>query len=601
MQLSRRQFLASTAAVAALPLTAQAAPAFSALMSDMAETILRQYPETASSVGVDTGARLGLKAKLAPRTLAHRAEVADAARQRLAVWTGIDPQPLSPADRISLACMREVDRQMVEGAAFAYGDVSVLDTGNAWASTPYAVTQMTGAFQTTPAFLDTDHPVKSAYDAEAWLARLDQFAANLDAESERVAQDASRGVSPPDVLLRNAIGQLKRYRAQPVADWGLISNFGKQADPFGARYRGEALAVGADKVGPALDRQIAALEAALKTATSDAGAWKLPDGEAYYRWRVGVATTTTRTPEDLHALGLEQMAALEAEMDQGLRRLGYSQGTAGERMAALGRDPAQLYSNDDKGRAELLAYLNGRITAVRAKLPQAFATSTPALMEIRRVPPAIQDGAPNGYAGPGPIDGSRPGIYYINLKDTANWPRFSLSSLTFHEGIPGHIWQGDYTHKQPLLRSLLGFNAFTEGWALYAEQMGDELGLYEEDPLGRLGYLQSIQFRACRLVVDTGLHAKRWDMEKAVQFLTSHTGQPEPRMRSEVQRYCATPGQACGYKVGHNEINRQRQRAIKALGAKFDLRRFNDAVVTGGNVPLVALEGVISDYIKALS
>jgi uncharacterized protein (DUF885 family) len=269
-------------------------------------------------------------------------------------------------------------------------------------------------------------------------------------------------------------------------------------------------------------------------------------------------------------------------------------------MAALGRDPAQLYANDDKGRAELLAYLNGRITAVRAKLPQAFATSTPALMEIRRVPPAIQDGAPNGYAGPGPIDGSRPGIYYINLKDTANWPRFSLSSLTFHEGIPGHIWQGDYTHKQPLLRSLLGFNAFTEGWALYAEQMGDELGLYEGDPLGRLGYLQSIQFRACRLVVDTGLHAKRWDMEKAVQFLTSHTGQPEPRMRSEVQRYCATPGQACGYKVGHNEINRQRQRAIKSLGAKFDLRRFNDAVVTGGNVPLVALEGVTSDYIKAL-
>jgi uncharacterized protein (DUF885 family) len=218
---------------------------------------------------------------------------------------------------------------------------------------------------------------------------------------------------------------------------------------------------------------------------------------------------------------------------------------------------------------------------------------------IKRVPPAIQDGAPNGYAGPGSMDGSQPGIYYINLKSTETWPRYSLPTLCYHEGIPGHVWQGEYSYRLPLIRSLLAFNAYSEGWALYAEQLGAELGVYDEDPLGRLGYLQSIAFRACRLVVDTGLHAKRWTRAHAIEWFATTNGSPLDDVTSEVDRYCAWPGQACGYKVGHSEINRLRDGARAALGRRFDFRAFNDALVTGGNVPLVVLGRIIEAHVAA--
>jgi uncharacterized protein (DUF885 family) len=218
---------------------------------------------------------------------------------------------------------------------------------------------------------------------------------------------------------------------------------------------------------------------------------------------------------------------------------------------------------------------------------------------IKRVPPEIEEGAPGGYAAAGTIDGSVPGNYYINLRDTSIWPRFSLPTLTYHEGIPGHIWQGEYTYKLPLIRSLLAFNAYSEGWALYAEQLADELGVYDEDPLGRLGHLQSLAFRACRLVVDTGLHSKRWTRARATEWFAATHGSTVEEVSSEVDRYCAWPGQACGYKVGHSEINRLRDKAKAALGARFDYRAFNDALVLGGNVPLTLLERVIDGHIAA--
>ena len=215
------------------------------------------------------------------------------------------------------------------------------------------------------------------------------------------------------------------------------------------------------------------------------------------------------------------------------------------------------------------------------------------------MPVEIEAGAPGGYAGPGTIDGSGPGNYYIKLRDTSIWPRHALPTLSYHEGIPGHIWQGEYTFKLPLVRSLLAFNAYSEGWALYAEQLASELGVYEGDPVGRLGYLQSIAFRACRLVVDTGIHAKRWTREYAINWFATTNGSTVEEVQSEVDRYCAWPGQACGYKVGHSEILRLRDKAKAALGDRFDLRLFDDAVVLGGNVPLTVLGRNIDAHIAA--
>ena len=218
-------------------------------------------------------------------------------------------------------------------------------------------------------------------------------------------------------------------------------------------------------------------------------------------------------------------------------------------------------------------------------------------INVKRVPPSIENGAPDGYAGPGTIDGSQPGLYYINLRDTSIWPRYALPTLSYHEGIPGHVWQGEYTYKLPLIRSLLQFNAYSEGWALYAEQLGDELGAYDGDPLGKLGYLQSLAFRACRLVVDTGIHAKRWTREQAIQWFATTNGSTVLEVQNEVDRYCAWPGQACGYKVGHSEINKLRDKARAALGSRFDLRLFDDAVVEDGNVPLTLLDQAIAEFI----
>jgi uncharacterized protein (DUF885 family) len=361
-------------------------------------------------------------------------------------------------------------------------------------------------------------------------------------------------------------------------------------------YQAKALAICDKAVRPALERQAEALKAARVGATHDAGVWKLPQGDAYYAWQLQV-NAGNFTADELHKTGLENNADLSAQMDKLLRAQGLTQGTVGERMNALGRSKKFLYPATDEGRRDLLAYLNGRIAAMRERLDRAFGSRPKTEVIIRRVPEEIQDGAPQGYEEDGSLDGTRPATYYINLKDMGNWPRFSLPSLTFHETVPGHVLQGAYGQRLPLIRSLLEFNAYAEGWALYAEQLGDELGLYDDDPFGRLGYLQSIQFRACRLVVDTGLHAKRWSREQAIAYFRAQTGSPEDAMRGEVDRYCVTPGQACGYKVGHNEINRLRAKAKATLGAKFDLRKFDDTVVGCGSVPLTVLDGLVDAWI----
>jgi len=222
----------------------------------------------------------------------------------------------------------------------------------------------------------------------------------------------------------------------------------------------------------------------------------------------------------------------------------------------------------------------------------------PANLEVRRLPLSEEPGAPNAYGGSGSKDGTIPGKMWINLGTTRLHSTYSLPTLVHHEAIPGHVWQGEYAQALPTIRAVLAFNAYSEGWALYAETLGDELGAYDGDPVGQLGYLQSIAFRACRLVVDTGLHARRWTREQAIQWFSSTNGSGIDEVTSEVERYCSWPGQACGYKIGHSEILRQRAKAQAALGAQYDLRDFDDAVVMGGNVPLDVLATNIDEYIR---
>ncbi|MBV9883569.1 MAG: DUF885 family protein [Sphingomonadaceae bacterium] len=603
--IDRRDFLLGASALTALaplPVFAlqRAAPADAATeaaLAQVAEELLGDYPENASNLGLDTGARAALKSRLTDRSAAGQQALARQAAERVARLRTIDPAPLSPAARIDLDVVRTAHETAVEGFAFPFGDVAVLNQNWSYRNSPYAVAQNVGAFVEIPDTLDSNHKVENPADAEAYLVRLEAYAAALDGETGRLAHDASIGVVAPDFLLDKALRQQRAVRAAPIAEWGLVTSLAHRTASMPGNFGRRAEALVAEKVAPAMDRQIAELARQRAHATSDAGVWKLPHGDAYYAWALKAGTTTTRTPDEVHAQGLEQLHALQAEMDAILRRRGLTRGTVGERMTALGRDPAQLFPNTDAGRQQLLDYMRSRIDDMRTRLPRAFATLVRGNLIVKRVPPEIEIGAPGAYAGPGTIDGTVPGNLYVNLHDTTTEPRFGLSTLSYHEGIPGHVWQGEYTYRLPLVRSLLAFNAYSEGWALYAEQLGDELGCYEGDPLGRLGYLQSIAFRACRLVVDTGLHAKRWTRDHAIDWFATTNGSPRGDVEREVDRYCSWPGQACGYKVGHSEINRLRDRARRALGPRFDFRSFNDALVTGGNVPLVVLGRIIDAYI----
>ncbi len=309
-----------------------------------------------------------------------------------------------------------------------------------------------------------------------------------------------------------------------MTDWPFVASIAKATKDMPGDFGSQAATIASEKIGPALDRQIAELKAHRQRATSDAGAWKLPQGDAYYAWTLRAATTTQMTPDEIHERGQQELAALQSEMDGILKGEGLTRGTVGERMTALGKDPRFQFPEDDAGRARIMAFLEERVRDMRARLPGAFATRVPGNFEIKRMPPEIEPGAPGAYGGPGSIDGKVPGKFWINLHTTSLWTTFSLPTLTYHESLPGHVWQGEYAFKLPLIRSLLAFNAYSEGWALYAEQLADELGVYERDPIGRLGYLQSIAFRACRLVVDTGLHAKRWTREQAIHWFATTNG-----------------------------------------------------------------------------
>ncbi len=575
-----------------------------AMLADFAEQILRLRPEAATSLGLDHGARRALKSRLNDVSSANDQRWVAQARSMLTHLHTIDAAKLAPLDRLRLETVKYAATAATEGARFLCGRPVAAFTDNGVA--PFPVTQQDGAVTSVPEFLDSQHQIADAGDAEAYLARVAAFAHILDQESERIAAQAAHGVAPPSFIAINALGQLTQYRHTPAAQQKLVFSLVTRARALGLAgdWEGRVTELVQHQVYPALDRQIAAFARATERSTDDAGVDRLPDGEGFYRWALKLGTTTDMSPQEIHAVGLEQNKAIKSRMDAILRTQGMTQGSVGERLLALNSRPEQLFADDDAGRAQLIDYCNDRIAAIRTLMPQFSHLQLKAALRVKRVPADIQDGAPLGYMNGASIDGVRPATYYINLKSTHLWPKYQIPTLTAHEGLPGHAWQGafltEHSNEIPLMFQLMGFNAYIEGWALYAEQSVDELGFYANDPFGQVGYLQAQQFRACRLVVDTGLHALKWPRGKAIRFLVEETGRGRDAMTSETDRYCASPGQACGYKTGHNEMLRQRSRAQTALGARFDLAGFNDAVVRTGGVPLAVLGTAIDQYIAGV-
>jgi uncharacterized protein (DUF885 family) len=514
----------------------------------------------------------------------------------------LDRERLQGQDRVTLDVVASALEDAVAASQFKHGN---------GAQAPYTVTQLTGAYTNIPDFLASQHPVTNREQADAYLTRLAAYARVLDQETTRIGQDATDGIVQPDFTITGAINQLRGFSNRAPAETVLVQSLRTRldgiadipaADKTSLAQRAETIV--RDEVFPAYQRQIEALQTIQPRAVHDAGVWRLPRGEELYGAALKAYTTTTMTPDEIHNMGVELVNQFNSEMDAILRSQGMTRGSVAERVRALSQRPDQIYPSTEAGRTQLLAALNAQVEAIRARMPEQFGTLARAPLEIKRVPEYTEAGAPGGYYQGAALDGSRPGAYYINLRDPADeWPKFTLPTLTYHEGVPGHHWQIAIQQESgsiPFIRSaLLGFSAYSEGWGLYAEQLADEMGMYQNDPFGRVGYLQSAAFRASRLVVDTGIHSKRWTREQAIDSMMLATGDNRSNIVTEIERYCVWPGQACSYMVGRQAINRMRDSARQALGDAYDQKGFHDTLLTNGATPLSVSETLVNEWVAS--
>jgi uncharacterized protein (DUF885 family) len=600
--MNRRELLGCAAGVWAAATLSSRAGAVSSTDAALAQLLdafmdedLRASPEKATELGLDVGPLASLRWQLNDRSVDRSATTLRRLNDQLRRLEAFRPETLSAESNVHRRTLMDIlGNRAALASRFAYGEPGV---GN-----PYRVCQMFGAYVAIPDFLDSKHPLSNVADVDAYLGRIDAFARVLDDETASVREDAVRGVVPPDFVLDRTLTQLRALRAAPLDEAVIVSSLARRAAALKVEDRTRsAERLYASRVMPALDRQIALLAELRKRASHDAGAWRLPDGDAYYAACLRASTTTTRVADDLHRTGLNLVQELMNGLDVALSRQGLTLGSVAQRVQAIYVDPKFHYPNTDAGKAQLLEQARRLLAAIDAKLPLAFARRLEMPAEVRPVPKYLEEGSPAAFYHDPSIDGTRPGVYFVNLRDTGEMPTWYLPTVSFHEVTPGHHLQQVIAQEGslPLIRKVMWSQAYGEGWALYSEQIADELGMYEGDPWGRIGYLWAALLRACRLVVDTGLHAKRWSRERAIEWMTGNSGAAASMIATEVERYCIQPGQACSYMIGKLMWVQLRERAKAQLGARFDVREFHDAGLRHGAVPLTVLEGIVDDYVTS--
>ena len=471
----------------------------------------------------------------------------------------------------------------------------------------YRVNQISGVTVNMPQFLTDTHVIKNEKSVRRYLSRLREFGRVLRETHARVIDDRANGVIPPDFVIEKALVGMNKFIEGGADNSPLVTTLGPKLDELedvdeaaAAAFVNEATQLVSSEVIPGYEAIIGLFESMLPEATHDAGIWRLPNGEAIYAANLRSNTTTQYSPEEIHATGLAEVDRIEGEMLDILDCQGVMGDSFAERIRVLMDDPAHQFPNTDEGRAGMIAYLEAFDQKVMAIAADYFVTIPPQPLEIVRVPEYSQDSSPGGYYNGPALDGSRPGRFYINQKDTADNPRWTLPTLMIHEGSPGHHFQistSQLIEGVPLLRRLSPFNAFSEGWALYSERIAKtDMGLYDDDPLGDLGRLQAEMFRAVRLVVDTGMHAKRWSREQAIEYMTAKTGMTNEEVTREIERYVVWPGQATAYKTGQLALLEMREDTEDALGERFSLRDFHEAVLMNGAMPLDILKETMADW-----
>ena len=474
----------------------------------------------------------------------------------------------------------------------------------------YRVNQLSGPMVNLPQFLTDRHIIGDEKSFERYISRLNEFARVIAEVKIRVIDDRDNGTVPPDFVIEKTLIGMRSFIEGGVNQNPLFTTLPKKVeniDGLSDVRKGElsqqALNVIETKILPQYGEMIALFEELLTISNHDAGIWRLPNGEEIYRSALRSNNSTTLTADEIHQIGLSEVARIELEMEDILLGQGLSEGSVVSRIRYLMELPEHNFANTDEGRIEQIAYLNEVNAQIMASIEDYFITIPPQPLEIVRVPEYSQDSAPGGYYQPPAMDGSSPGKFYINQKDTRDNPRWTLPTLMYHEGAPGHHFQlsaAQLIENVPFLRKVSPFTAYAEGWGLYSERIAaEDMGMYQDDPLGDLGRLQAEMFRAVRLVVDTGMHAKRWSRERAIEYMLSKTGMTEAEVTREIERYVVWPGQATAYKVGQLSMLRLRAMAENQLGDAFDIREFHEMILMNGAMPLEILEESVESWVEA--
>lgn len=474
----------------------------------------------------------------------------------------------------------------------------------------YPVNQFYGIQSSMPDLLANFHKLKSKSDIKAYIARLEGFETKFNQVMEGLKIREQKGIIPPKFVVKRVIDEMKGFISTGVEKNILYTNFIEKADKIEgltatekSAYTQEVADILQTSVFKAYQQLIDYHEMLYTKATTDDGVWKLPDGEAYYRFLLKLYTTTELSPEEVYQIGLKEVDRIEKEMWAILKNEGYTDTikTIGALIQGLSKEERFLFPESDSGRTMVLAQYQRILDEADKALNLAFNIRPKASLTVERVPEFKEIGAAKGSCTPPAMDGSKGGVFWVNLRKVSEHPKYSMKTLAYHEGIPGHHFQLGIAMELkglPVFRTLGLFTAYVEGWALYSEQLAYELGFYKNDPFGNLGRLQEEMFRACRLVVDVGIHYKKWNREEAISYMVNHTGFSEGEVITEVERYIVMPGQACAYKIAMMKILELREKAKQALGPKFDLREFHRVVLENGAVPLDVLAEIVENYIR---
>ncbi len=562
-----------------------------------------QNPELLTSLGI--AEQFGYRrhnAHLGDASVARVARDFADWHQHLAALKAYDFASQTPAQQLSTRVLTWFIESQLAGEKFAFHD--------------YPVNQMFGVQNGTPDFLINQHRIADGRGAEDYLSRLGEVGRKFDEVLEGLALREKKGVVPPRFVIERVLTEMRAFAGKPATENPLHANFVKKVDALTALTAAEKQALHARSaqaietgVLPAYRKLIAFFDGQLPRASTDDGVWKLPDGEAYYAWRLRDQTTTTMTPQQVHELGLAEVARIETEMRTILTAQGQLQAdeSPAQAMLRLSKEPRFLYPNDDAGRAAALADYTKMIEQQMQRSRAVVGLVPKAALEVKRVPEFKEKTSAGAYYNPPAMDGTRPGVFYANLRNLDELPKFGMRTLSIHEGVPGHHFQIALAQEQqggPIFRKVLPFTAYAEGWALYAEWLGTELGVYQDDPFSDLGRLQAEMFRAVRLVVDTGIHFKRWPRQQAIDYMAGKTGMPQGEVVAEIERYIVMPGQACAYKVGMLSISAARTRAEKALGPRWNAaaeKAFHDTVLGSGALPLQILDEQVDAWVQTRS